>query len=65
MLGVPTEPLHKSQQKYCYAPDGSCWAQPYQPKQDQERTYKRNAAARSRNDCCRAKARSITYSVCL
>jgi hypothetical protein len=33
--------------------------------QDRKCTYKRKINARSHNHCCRAKARSITYSMCV
>jgi hypothetical protein len=37
----------------------------YTKKQDRQCTYKRNIEVRSRNDCCRGKAISITYSECV
>jgi hypothetical protein len=33
--------------------------------QDKQFTYKRKIEARSRNHCCRGKARSITYAECV
>ena len=33
-------------------------------KQDSQHTYKRNTEVRSRNHCCRGKAKIITYSAC-
>ena len=34
-------------------------------KQDRQRTFLRDIEARSRNNCCRVKAISFTYSECL
>jgi hypothetical protein len=36
-----------------------------QNQQDRKCTYKRNIAARSRNQCCHGKAIRITYSECV
>jgi hypothetical protein len=40
-------------------------AGPADVKQDRQCTYKRNIGARSRNNFCRGKAISVTYSECL
>ena len=40
----------------------SLWSSLLFTKQDKQRTYKPNIEARSRNHCCREKAKIITYS---